>query len=246
MTPDPWRGFSGGRVLDVATGKGQFVATLVDELASYSEIVGVDIDAGAEAAFKETFRASPTVSFMLADANALPFGSDSFDTVAISGSLHHMSKPERVLREMQRVLRPGGAFILVEQRRDRQRGPQLTHLQFHEWSEELLGITRRTFTRSELVELLRMLDLSNVQVLEQHDDSNPRDTAKVARYAAFIEEYLERSRGRPEMIERGVGIRARLNVIGINITSWLCVMGTKTPLRPGPRPCGATNGKRPP
>jgi ubiquinone/menaquinone biosynthesis C-methylase UbiE len=236
MTPDPWRGFSAGRVLDVATGKGQFVATLVEELASYSEIVGVDIDGSGEAAFKEAFRALPSVSFRLADANALPFGSESFDTVAISGSLHHMSKPERVLREMQRVLRPDGAFIVLEQRRDGQRGPQLTHLQFHEWSEELLGIARRMYTRSELVALLHTLGLSNLQVLEQRDDSNPRDAAKVARYEAFIEDYLEVSRGRPEMIERGVRIRARLHAIGINITSWLCVMGTKTPRRPGPRP----------
>lgn len=186
MTPDPWRGLSGGRVLDVATGKGQFVATLVDELASYGEIVGVDIDASGEAAFEEAFGTLPSVSFMEADATALPFASHSFDTVAISGSLHHMSKPERVLREMQRVLKPGGAFILLEQRRDQQRGPQLTHLQFHEWSEELLSIARRTFTRSELVELLRTLGLSNLQVVEQHDESDPRDTAKVARYDALI------------------------------------------------------------
>ncbi len=154
--------------------------------------------------------------------------------VGICGSLHHMSEPERVLREMLRVLRPGGAFVIVEQLRDGQRGSRLTHRRFHEWSEEVLGIARPTFTRSELVALVRALDLSNVRMLDQHDRSNPHEAAKVARYDEFIEEYLETSRDRPDMIERGGRIRASLHAIGINIASWLCVMGTKTSRAPSP------------
>ena len=214
-------------MLDVATGKGQFVATLIDDLASYREIVGVDADATNQAAFDERFGALSSVSFAIADAVALPFESASFDMVAMSGSMHHLSEPERVLSEMLRVLRPGGAFVILEQLRDGQRGSRLTHRQFHEWSEELLGIARRTYTRAELLELVLSLDLSDMQMVKQHDTSDPREPAKVARYDAFIDEYLGKSAGRPDMIERGLSIRDRLHATGINVASWLSVMGTK-------------------
>ncbi len=227
MTDDPWRGLRAGRVLDVATGKGQFIGGLVEDLGEFTEIVGVDIDASGEAAFKERFAALPSASFKLADACALPFHSGSFDTVAIGGSLHHLSETKRALSEMLRVLRTGGSLIIAEQRRDAQHGAQLTHREFHEWSEELLGIPHRTYTRSELVQIIRTLNLADVQMVDQHDGSDAHDEAKVARYDKFIEEYLERSRGRPAMIARGKRIRARLHTTGINVTSWVSVLGTK-------------------
>jgi ubiquinone/menaquinone biosynthesis C-methylase UbiE len=47
-------------------------------------------------------------SFMLADGERLPFKSDSFDVVYSNGVLHHTPDTEGAIREIQRVLRPGG------------------------------------------------------------------------------------------------------------------------------------------
>jgi len=227
MTRDPWEGLFAGRVLDVATGKGAFLAGLLEDLGSYSEIVGVDVDQNVEKPFLDRFGTIQSVRFVCADANSLPFQSESFDTVALGGSLHHVSQPRLVLSEMLRVLAPGGALVIAEQLHDGQRGPSLTHRQFHEWSEQLLSIARPTYTRAELVELLEGLDLPEISVVDQHDRSDPHDAAKVARYDAFIEKYLDKSEGRKALVARGTRIRARLHATGINVASWVSVLGRK-------------------
>ena len=47
----------------------------------------------------------------MADATALPYADDSFDAVLIANALHVMPEPEKALREIDRVLRPGGILI---------------------------------------------------------------------------------------------------------------------------------------
>jgi len=54
------------------------------------------------------------VLFVVADAAALPFEDASFDTAAIARSIHHMPDPSIILREMARVLRPGGRLLITE------------------------------------------------------------------------------------------------------------------------------------
>lgn len=51
------------------------------------------------------------LTFEVADATALPHPDDSFDVVLIANALHIMPDPEQALREIRRVLRPGGLLI---------------------------------------------------------------------------------------------------------------------------------------
>jgi ubiquinone/menaquinone biosynthesis C-methylase UbiE len=67
------------------------------------------------------------------DAERLCFEDDSFDTVAISASLRHLSHIQRVLDEMVRVLKPGGHFIAAEMHRDGQTEAELTSVYLHQW-----------------------------------------------------------------------------------------------------------------
>jgi ubiquinone/menaquinone biosynthesis C-methylase UbiE len=50
---------------------------------------------------------------VVADAQALPFASESFDVVTANMLLEHLATPDRVFGEVSRVLRPGGRFIFV-------------------------------------------------------------------------------------------------------------------------------------
>ena len=52
------------------------------------------------------------VSFVVGDAEALPFEPRSFDAVLCSNSFHHYPHPERFFAEVARVLRPGGRLVL--------------------------------------------------------------------------------------------------------------------------------------
>jgi demethylmenaquinone methyltransferase/2-methoxy-6-polyprenyl-1,4-benzoquinol methylase len=54
------------------------------------------------------------VPFVAGDATCLPFGDDAFDAAVISFGLRNVSDVPRALREMARVVRPGGRLVICE------------------------------------------------------------------------------------------------------------------------------------
>jgi ubiquinone/menaquinone biosynthesis C-methylase UbiE len=92
-------GIAGGRVLDVATQEGRFVQVLMENLKSYTEIVGVDISEQTVATARDTV-GQADIQFLVMNAEHLDFADESFDTVSISASFHHLSDIPRVLEEM--------------------------------------------------------------------------------------------------------------------------------------------------
>ncbi|WP_269800589.1 SAM-dependent methyltransferase [Carbonactinospora thermoautotrophica] len=105
----------GGRVLDVGCGIGKPAMRLAQALQV--EVVGISIsrpqvDRANAAAYAAGL--ADRVSFQHADAMALPFPDASFDAVWAMESLHHMPDRPRALREIARVLRPGGCLALAD------------------------------------------------------------------------------------------------------------------------------------
>lgn len=93
---------AGLRVLDVGCGEGHNTRLLA---ARGAEAIAVDI---SERFVRSAAVAGPGIDHVIGDGADLPFASSSFDMVTAFMSLMDVADPERTLREMARVLRPGG------------------------------------------------------------------------------------------------------------------------------------------
>jgi len=232
--PELYTGLSGGRVLDVGTGRGGFAEELIAEFKDYDEIIGIDIDADLEEEFTKRVGNHPRVRFEQMNVMEMSFEDGSFDTVAIAGSLHHLDDPSAALLELVRVLRPGGRLIVVEMYRDGQTEAQQTHVILHHWwaaVDRLQGtVHRETYARDDVVDLVSALGLSTLTVRDYaYLDSNPRDVSHHGWFEPSIDKYLRLAAGHPDLIAQGAAIRERFHDIGFHFASVLVAMGEKGP-----------------
>jgi len=161
---------SGGKVLDVATGSGDFIDTLMKTLRNYDSFVGIDILKKDLESAEKRFRDRP-IKLMEMNAESLEFTNDSFDTVSMAYSLHHLARIDKVLAEMRRVLKPGGNVIIQEEFCDgKQTEAQKTKVLQHAWDaqiDSLLGKTHKaTFTKHRIREAIDNLLLEPVEIFE--------------------------------------------------------------------------------
>ncbi len=99
---------AGEKVLDLAAGTG---ASTLELARSGAFAVGADFSVGM---LRVGRRIRPSVPLVAADALALPFADGSFDAVTISFGLRNIVDPARALREMARIVRPGGRLVVCE------------------------------------------------------------------------------------------------------------------------------------
>jgi ubiquinone/menaquinone biosynthesis C-methylase UbiE len=109
-----------GKAVDVGCGPGLLVAELARQ-APELHVTGFDLsdemlDRGERRARRKGV--SERVSFRKGDARRVPLPDGSVDLVVSTLSLHHWRDPVGVLNEVVRLLRPGGAFLVFDLRRD--------------------------------------------------------------------------------------------------------------------------------
>lgn len=103
-------------VLDVATGPGGLAIELAAR-APGLRVVGLDITASMLRSARASVREAALgdrVTFVQASAEALPFPDESFDALMFTYLLRYVPDPGRVLRELVRVVKPGGEIASLE------------------------------------------------------------------------------------------------------------------------------------
>lgn len=105
---------SGMKVLDVATGTGDF-AIAFKKVVGSGQVVGVDFCAEMLVPAPQKAQAHGfDITFKQGDAMALDFASESFDIVSIGYGLRNVSDTGKAIKEMARVLVPGGKLMVLE------------------------------------------------------------------------------------------------------------------------------------
>jgi ubiquinone/menaquinone biosynthesis C-methylase UbiE len=99
-----------GCIMDVGCGTGRLLH-LASTCWPEAQLIGVD---PAEAMISEARRLNPGAEFRVSLAESLPFPDGSADLILSSISFHHWMDHPKALREIARVLRPGGRFCLAD------------------------------------------------------------------------------------------------------------------------------------
>jgi ubiquinone/menaquinone biosynthesis C-methylase UbiE len=99
--------------LDIGCGPGTFSLPLAAEIG---HVVGADITPAMLFMARQSADAASVknVRFICADGYELPFADASFGIAICCYTLHHLMEPQRVIREMSRVMRPGGRVGIVD------------------------------------------------------------------------------------------------------------------------------------
>ncbi len=105
----------GDRILDCATGTGDLALAFKRKVGAAGQVVGTDFCAEMlQSAPAKASEAGLVVDFQVADAMALPFADASFDVASIAFGIRNVDDPVKCLKEMARVVKPGGRVVVLE------------------------------------------------------------------------------------------------------------------------------------
>ncbi|ADU66059.1 ubiquinone/menaquinone biosynthesis methyltransferase [Desulfurispirillum indicum S5] len=105
------------RILDIATGTADVALEIARQTKETVKITGVDFSENMLAIGKSKVSASKyshRIDLQIADAQDLPFDEDIFDSCIIAFGIRNIPDRAKALREMARVVRPGGTVVILE------------------------------------------------------------------------------------------------------------------------------------
>ncbi|CAA0224299.1 Demethylmenaquinone methyltransferase [Tenacibaculum maritimum] len=103
------------KILDIATGTGDLAIMLAK--TSPDKIIGLDISEGMLEVGKQKIlnaKLADTIEMVVGDSENMPFDDDTFDAITVSFGVRNFENLDKGLKEIKRVLKPGGTFVVLE------------------------------------------------------------------------------------------------------------------------------------
>ena len=172
------------QVADLACGTGDMILMLSRYLPSVREIVGVDLSEGMLAVATERVKRAAqvaSVTLLAENCQELSLATESVDAVTCTLGIRNFSDPLQGLREMHRILRPGGALAILELSEPREgllrQGYNIYAKRLIPWIGQLCAHDRSAYSylpasikvmpqREEMTALIRRAGFGEVQYKE--------------------------------------------------------------------------------
>ncbi|HWB32485.1 MAG TPA: class I SAM-dependent methyltransferase [Acidobacteriaceae bacterium] len=163
----------GGDVLEVAPGPG-FLAVELAKVRGL-RVSGVDVSRTmVELAQKNAKEAGVRPDIRLGSASKMPFASETFDLLVCRAAFKNFAQPAEALKEMRRVLRPGGRAIIIDLRRDVSMEEIDRYVRglglgiFSRWTTSLtfrFMLLKRAYTVAGFRELLKRVEFASAEIV---------------------------------------------------------------------------------
>lgn len=222
-----------GIILEVGTGTGKYIPTILNIFNGINEIIGIDLDSESIRQATKTYSGNNNLKFLEMNAEQLKYEDHTFDTVCISNALHHTPPGSKVLDEIKRVLKKDGLIFINELVCDNQNEAQLSHVMYHHFSAEIdqrLGIYHRhTYTKKEVLDIIEEQGIS-VEYLYEYNEpkQNVMSEQDIDLLSQACRNHIERTIEFDDHIEykkTGEEIIERLNRVGIQRPTQMVVLG---------------------
>jgi arsenite methyltransferase len=181
-------------VADVGTGTG-FVAAGLAPLVS--RVYALDGSSAMLEVARRNLAAFSNVVFQVADGSTLALEDGSVDAVFANMYLHHCADPAAAIREMVRVLKPGGRLVITDMDRHE-----------HEWMRREMADEWLGFERGQVKSWFRQASLVNILVDATSQSccaTSTADQAANAEISVFVATGSRRVTGAREMVEASYG-----------------------------------------
>ena len=104
----------GSTTLDVCCGTADWTISMAEAVGDSGKAIGLDFSQNMLNVGKEKVKAYPHIELIHGNAMELPFPKDTFDYVTIGFGLRNVPDYLQVLKEINRVIKPGGMFVCLE------------------------------------------------------------------------------------------------------------------------------------
>ena len=158
-------GIRKGVVADIGSGPGLLVSEMAKRSRNF-RVVGIDRSPYSIELGRKNCKSLHNVTFIRGRAEKLPLKTNTVDIVLSKDSLHELGNPRRVIREMLRIVKPGGIVYIQDLRRDipfkilSQAIPPKTTIQKLQFYS-----TRAAYTKPEIRSLMKKLSVRSYTLI---------------------------------------------------------------------------------
>ncbi|WP_394392575.1 class I SAM-dependent methyltransferase [Shewanella woodyi] len=152
-------GVVSGDILEVGMGPGYLGLEWLKVVGREGHVTGLDIAADMVNVARRNsveYGLEASTTYQVGDALKMPFEDESFNHVISYGSLHEWNMPMEVFKEIDRVIRPGGRYCVIDLRRDLDR-QEISFMRMNiatDMRKGFMSSVKASYTRDELIKML--------------------------------------------------------------------------------------------